>query len=309
MKKTITALALALFAPAGAAQTVAETGYVNMAFGYRVAAPEGYTAAPIVAGGTELGVTFTKGTDRIFVRATPVDHAYAPLSFDEYVKVAGRSEVAEGSVLLDIEPLVTETGNKGYRTVWARAHDDSVHNKNTSSLAPKSPKKAPARDRTFYYMPISLRAQLNGEFVKAVSIVPLCATDNCALVENDALDVALSYRPSGRFENFFDHNDNGKSFDAETGHNIVIELPSNPTTGFTWQFEELDKTMFEVVKDQFITSATDLAGAGGLHWWELKPLKPGRAKIALKYARSWESAEPADEMILHFKVTEADDKK
>lgn len=303
MKKAIALLALAATGSAFG-QTVKETGYINMGFGYRVVNPPGYSAEPIVVNGTELGVTFTKGSNRIFVRATPVDHAYAPLAFDEYVKVAARAELADDSVLVDIEPVVAYAGDRGYRTVWSRRHDDSVYNRNTSSLAPKAGKQALAKDRTFFYMPISLRAQLNGEFVKAVSVVPLCA-DDCAVAENDALDVALSYRPSGRFENFFDKNDNGKTFNAEVGRNIVIELPANPTTGYGWEFAELDKEMFVVADSGFVAATSNLSGAGGLSWWELKPLKPGRGKVALKYVRSWEKdVPPVEEMIVHFKVAQ-----
>lgn len=301
--KTCTALAaLLLLIPSAFTQTVAETGYINIPFGYRVAIPEGYTVAPIVTNGVELGAVFTKGANRIFVRATPVDHANAAFPFDEYVKVAGLNEVSANSVLSDIEPLVTESADKGFRTVWTQQRDNTLHDKNTSSLFPKDGKKAAPVERTIYYMPISIRAQFSGEFVKAVSIVPMCSSGDCAEVDCDAQDIAVSYRPSGKFENFFDLHDNGKTFCAEIGQNIVIELPSNPTTGFNWQFDKLDKTAFEVVNSSFVYSASQLSGAGGLEWWELKPLKPGRQKISLVYSRSWEKQAPANEMVIHFTV-------
>ncbi len=82
---------------------------------------------------------------------------------------------------------------------------------------------------------------------------------------------------------------NNKAVTVAKGASFRIELPSNPTTGYDWQVEKIDKKHCYVLTSGFIPASNkNLVGAGGLKWWEIKAVKKGTTKIKLRYVRPWE---------------------
>lgn len=74
---------------------------------------------------------------------------------------------------------------------------------------------------------------------------------------------------------------------------FTITLPANPTTGFLWSVSDYDKNLFELVEQNYITSNSNLIGAGGNSIFKFKIKKqskyPNFSIIKFKYSRSWEA--------------------
>jgi inhibitor of cysteine peptidase len=83
--------------------------------------------------------------------------------------------------------------------------------------------------------------------------------------------------------------DNGTRVEVKSGGEITITLDGNPSTGYTWEAQDLDKAMFEQVGDPvFISSNPGQVGSGGTLTVTFKSLKAGTATLTLIYHRPWE---------------------
>jgi predicted secreted protein len=81
----------------------------------------------------------------------------------------------------------------------------------------------------------------------------------------------------------------GDSISVAKGQTFVIELESNPTTGYEWTAEA--DTNAEFVKSSMVTHST-LAGAPGMQRLTFEATKTGSSTLVLNYARSFEPDNP-----------------
>lgn len=90
--------------------------------------------------------------------------------------------------------------------------------------------------------------------------------------------------------------DNGSQVEIMVGGEISITLEGNPSTGYTWEANNFDTTMFESVGDPvFNSSNPGLVGSGGTLTLTFKALKAGTSTLSLIYHRPWETGvEPID---------------
>lgn len=68
----------------------------------------------------------------------------------------------------------------------------------------------------------------------------------------------------------------------------TLVLPSNPTTGYTWEVTQTDP-IFEV-KSEFAEDAHDeeMAGVGGTETFVLTPQEKGETEVTFAYGQHWE---------------------
>jgi inhibitor of cysteine peptidase len=87
--------------------------------------------------------------------------------------------------------------------------------------------------------------------------------------------------------------DNGKTVQLEIGQQIVVRLPSNPTTGYQWSVIG-SMTPLEFSKSDYATDsqAAGRAGAGGTETLRFTAKSAGKAELKLGYARAWEKDVP-----------------
>lgn len=82
--------------------------------------------------------------------------------------------------------------------------------------------------------------------------------------------------------------DDGKTVTVKTGQQVVLTLPSNPTTGYSWKVTATDRT-FGYPKEKFIGPASSAIGAGGSQRFTWKTSGPlpmqGAHTVTLSYAR------------------------
>lgn len=86
--------------------------------------------------------------------------------------------------------------------------------------------------------------------------------------------------------------DTGHRIDMQVGQELVVRLPSNRTTGYSWT---VHPTKGEVLKAQGASvyiqtpgSSGPLIGAGGAEAWHFKAIKPGQQALQFNYRRPWE---------------------
>lgn len=92
--------------------------------------------------------------------------------------------------------------------------------------------------------------------------------------------------------------DNGATIEVAAGTTFTVRLQGNPTTGFTWEAQDLDTRLLRQVGETEFESSNDqpgLVGAGGTLVLRFTALEPGATTLTLVYHRPWETnVEPAD---------------
>lgn len=81
---------------------------------------------------------------------------------------------------------------------------------------------------------------------------------------------------------------------------FIVELPSNPSTGYSWHWANASSSAkIQKTNDSFTSTASpNIVGAGGIQKIRFKGVKRGFETIKLVYIRSWErGAPPAKTMI------------
>jgi inhibitor of cysteine peptidase len=95
----------------------------------------------------------------------------------------------------------------------------------------------------------------------------------------------ISYDDFARDKNF------SWSTNAEVDQTIVVTLPSNPSTGFTWPdvVQLNNKELLQQKDHKFVPSGqTQVVGASGQDVWTFKTINEGTAVISMDYSQPWQ---------------------
>lgn len=99
--------------------------------------------------------------------------------------------------------------------------------------------------------------------------------------------------------------------DVAVGEVRVLELPSNPSTGFQWELVAPQRSAVLAVELSFEAPPLPpegeelLCGAPGVMRVRLHGLQPGEEQLRLLYRRCWETdAPPAEQRVLQVRVRE-----
>lgn len=84
-------------------------------------------------------------------------------------------------------------------------------------------------------------------------------------------------------------------FTVEIGDKITVELCSNPTTGFRWEYETIgDVVLKEEDYDFEEPESEGVMGAAGREVWTFEAVEKGATELRMEYSRSWEGGEKAE---------------
>lgn len=74
------------------------------------------------------------------------------------------------------------------------------------------------------------------------------------------------------------------------GETYHLELPSNPTTGYSWYLAKdiPVNAPIRIIKTEYSPQKTNLVGSGGIQYWDIKGVKTGICTVVLEYKRPWE---------------------
>lgn len=90
----------------------------------------------------------------------------------------------------------------------------------------------------------------------------------------------------------YNESANGTTANLPLGTTFMVRLDENPTTGYTWNVSVTGG--LNITDDNFIAPTSGLAGAGGVHTWNVLTVKNGTQKFSGIYMRSWENVTPED---------------
>lgn len=97
--------------------------------------------------------------------------------------------------------------------------------------------------------------------------------------------------------------DAGHLIALRIGQELVLNLDSNPSTGYRWVQAETEKPVLVVLGKPAYKPASRLPGAGGLESWTFRAVERGEQSLKLEYLRPWEkNTPPAKTILLHFTV-------
>lgn len=89
------------------------------------------------------------------------------------------------------------------------------------------------------------------------------------------------------------YNNNGQTLELSLGDSVNIELPENPTTGYSWAFfttPEPQNIITNITESYRQDNASDgMVGVGGVKTYSFRATHPGRVVITGYYYRPWES--------------------
>ena len=81
-----------------------------------------------------------------------------------------------------------------------------------------------------------------------------------------------------------------------TGQNLIVSLPSNPTTGYRWAIQDSAGGVLRSLGPEVYSSSDNgqLLGSGGQSTWRFQAFAAGNGRLRLTYQQPWEpEAEPA----------------
>ena len=82
--------------------------------------------------------------------------------------------------------------------------------------------------------------------------------------------------------------DDGSSVEVPAGQTFEVVLPGNPTTGFTWEVEEMDASLLRLAGEPTFDAESDLLGAGGEMTLRFQALQAGESPLRLIYHQPFE---------------------
>ncbi|SDI69582.1 inhibitor of cysteine peptidase [Pseudomonas flavescens] len=81
------------------------------------------------------------------------------------------------------------------------------------------------------------------------------------------------------------------------GQQVILTLPSNPTTGYRWVVRENAASVLKSLGPEVYSAAgnSDLVGGEGHSTWRFQATESGDAQLLLTYVQPWDAgAEPAE---------------
>ncbi|MFA5335156.1 MAG: protease inhibitor I42 family protein [Candidatus Omnitrophota bacterium] len=100
--------------------------------------------------------------------------------------------------------------------------------------------------------------------------------------------IAGCAQPGSREAKKLIERDSGKTIEMRTGNSILIELPGNPTTGYTWEVSSVDPSILHKLGDFKFSTNSNVIGSPGKMALRFRVVGEGRMTLALAYRRSWE---------------------
>jgi inhibitor of cysteine peptidase len=89
-------------------------------------------------------------------------------------------------------------------------------------------------------------------------------------------------------------SDSGAALDVDRGTTLIIRLPANPSTGYSWTLVTSGKSVQRQGEPAFVQSAStgEKVGAVGMESWSFVAQESGEQEVRFEYRRAWERDTP-----------------
>jgi len=89
-------------------------------------------------------------------------------------------------------------------------------------------------------------------------------------------------------DEFGESNHHSGEFEIEVGDKIRVELCSNPTTGFEWDYEITTEDILKEEDHDFEEPKGDVTGAAGIEVWTFEAIEKGTTEVHMEYSQPWD---------------------
>lgn len=92
------------------------------------------------------------------------------------------------------------------------------------------------------------------------------------------------------------------TFAAERGETVAIELPANPSTGYSWTYEFNKEDILQEDSSGYIPTPgkDEEVGRGGKQVWIFRAVNPGSVAVTFTYQRPWEAGAVSSDSVTYF---------
>jgi inhibitor of cysteine peptidase len=90
--------------------------------------------------------------------------------------------------------------------------------------------------------------------------------------------------------------DNGQTIKLVKGDTLEIMLKGNPTTGYGWSIDLIDKSVIQMVEENYKIDNERVVGSGGVYSFLFEVVAPGDTTLRLIYSRPFEKDVPPVEV-------------
>lgn len=123
-----------------------------------------------------------------------------------------------------------------------------------------------------------------------------------------AAATAVSAQSSAPSPLIVTENDDGKSLQLKVGHELVIQLPSEPTTGYRWVLP-WDLGPLIGGRQKQGADGGNTRGAGGTETFKFYAKDTGTVTLTLDYKVPWQNDPPARTFAVTVSVTKSEECK
>jgi inhibitor of cysteine peptidase len=86
--------------------------------------------------------------------------------------------------------------------------------------------------------------------------------------------------------------DDDTTIDVHAGDTIVVRLPENPTTGFTWAIDKVRDNVIRLRSSEYSPASGAGVGGGGVRSLVFEAISAGTVRLQLKHRREWDADQP-----------------
>ncbi|MDY6916892.1 MAG: protease inhibitor I42 family protein [Chloroflexota bacterium] len=95
-------------------------------------------------------------------------------------------------------------------------------------------------------------------------------------------------------EQFADNSHQSGDFVLEVGDKLRLELCSNQTTGYQWDYEFTTQNVVKEEDHDFQEPEEGVVGAAGVELWTFEAVGEGTTDIQMEYSQAWEGGSEAE---------------
>ena len=120
-----------------------------------------------------------------------------------------------------------------------------------------------------------------------IMLITALSMSSCVVTSHD-------YNVEISCDEFRASNHRSGEFEVEVGDKIRVELCSNQTTGFQWDYEPTKENIVKEEDHDFEEPEKGLMGAAGVELWTFEAVEKGTTEIRMEYSQPWEGGSKAE---------------